>query len=125
VVAHALTSGVVVINRGAPGSFVLVREVGSERVEIVSVGTLVVVHDVEADTNAALVSGVDKPGKTERATVSLVYGVHTDAVIAPSPITRERRDRHQFNDAHSKLGEMVELLDRRIEGALRRERAHV
>jgi hypothetical protein len=60
--------------------------------------------------------------KPVRPAVRVVHGVPRDAVVAPAPLAGEGVARQQLDGADAELDEVVEALDRRVEGALGRER---
>lgn len=102
----------------APQGVVGLGEVGAEAAEVVPCGAEVVVDDIERDTEAAGVRGVDEALQRRRTSVGVVDGVEGDAVVAPAALARESGDRHQLDDVDAELGEVVEALDRRVERAL-------
>ena len=55
----------------------------------------------------------------------MMRGEEVDAVVAPSAIAREFGNRHQLDVRDAELGQMVEAIDRRIEGSRRREGANM
>jgi hypothetical protein len=120
-----LGAGLVEVDGGAPRGVVGLGEVGPEDGEVVAGGAEVVVDHVEADAQVAGVSGVDESLQGGGAAVGVVDGVEIDAVVTPATVPGEGRHRHQLDDVDAELGEVVEPLDRGVEGALGGEGADV
>jgi len=89
---------------------VRVREVGAELTEVVPVGAQVVVNDVETHGEALRVRSIDKPLQGGRSAVRIVHGIQGDAVVAPTAIAGERRDRHEFDHLDTTSGQILESL---------------
>ncbi len=123
--ADRVAVGVVQVERLTPRGAVAIGEVRPEVAEPVAARSEVVVDDVEHDAEASGVAGVDEPGQAVRSAVGLVHGPESDAVVAPAVAAGEGRDRHQLDDVDPQLGEVVEVVDRGVEGPLGRERADV
>ena len=70
-------------------------------------------------------AGVDEPDQPVGAAVRFVHGVPEHAVVAPAVRAAERVDRHQLDEVDAEIDQIVQLLDRRVEGAVRGERADV
>ena len=87
--AHVVAVRAVEIERQSPRRLVAVGEVRAVLAEIVSLGTEVVVDDVEEDGQAARVTGVDETLQRDRSAVRLLRRADVDAVVAP---VRDRRE---------------------------------
>ncbi len=117
---------VVVVDRIAPERRVAVGEVRAERRQrLVARRADVVVDDVEDHAEAVGVRGVDEALEAERAAVGRLRGAEVDAVVAPAVVAGELGDWHDLDRRHAELGELRQVLDRGIEGPLRRERPDV
>ena len=55
----------------------------------------------------------------------MVRGEQVDTVVAPAPAAGELGHRDQLDGVDTKVGQVLQVLDRRVEGALGRERADV
>ncbi len=84
-----------------------------------------VVDDVEDHEQARRVGGVDEAGEALRAAVARLRRRDVDAVVAPPPASGELADGHELDRRDAELAQLGEVLDRRVEGPLLRERADV
>ncbi len=82
-------------------------------------------HHVLHDAETPGVAGVDEPLVGVRAAVLLVHGEPGDAVVAPVVGAVEGVDRHHLDEVDAEVDEVVEPLDRGVEGAVGGERADV
>ncbi len=73
----------------------------------------------------ALVTGVDEDLVRGRAAVLLLDRAPQHPVVAPAVAAVERVDRHQLDQRHAQLHQVVEPIDGREQRALGGERAHV
>jgi hypothetical protein len=85
----------------------------------------VVVDDVEDHGQPARVRGVDEALQRGGAAVGVMRRGDVDAVVAPAALARSLGHRHQLDRVDAESCEARELLDRSVERARRRERAHV
>ena len=114
------------VDRGAPGRLVAVGEgLRRDRVQVGALRAEVVVDHVEQHHQPARVGRVDQRLEVLRPAVAAVGRVGQHAVVAPVPRAREIGDRHELDRGHAQCHQMVELVDRGAEGALRREGADV
>ena len=70
-------------------------------------------------------SGVDEALECIGTAVWLVNGEESDAIVAPTVVSCERIQGHDFDVRDAEFDEVIEPGDRGIEGAFRRERADV
>ncbi len=70
-------------------------------------------------------AGVDEPDQPVGTAVRLVHRVPEHAVVAPAMCAAECVDRHQLDEVDAEIDQIVQLVDRRVERAVRRERADV
>ena len=82
-------------------------------------------HHVLDDAESPHVAGIDEALVSGRAAVALMHGVPEHAVVAPVVRAVERVHRQQLDEPDAELDEMIESLDRGVEGARGRERADV
>src|SRR5438552_3198756 len=68
---------------------------------------------------------VDEALAAARTAIRMVRGEQQHTVVTPASVTTELGDGHEFDRADTEFDEMVEMLDRSIEGALVAERADV
>ena len=115
--AYLVRAGLVQVHRGTPGRHVRLGEVRPEVAQPVADAD-VVVHHVEQDGQAALVTGVDEPLQPVGAAVGLVHRPQVDPVVAPAVPAGERRHRHQLHRVHTEVAQVVKPPDGRVEGAL-------
>ena len=111
------------VHGGAPDR--LAREVGAEPVQVGPRGAHVVVDDVEHHAETTRVAGVDEPLERVRTAVVLGHGVPAHAVVAPVAVAVDGVDGQHLDQVDPEGDEVVELLDRRVEGAAVGERADV
>ena len=76
-------------------------------------------HRVDQHAQTAAVAGVDEPHQAVGAAVRFVHRVPEHAVVTPAVRAAERVDRHQLDEVDAEIDQVVQLLDRRVEGALR------
>lgn len=100
------------IDSGPPRGGMRVCEVGAEFPKVISVGTEVVVNDVDDDGKSTLVRSVDEPRERFGPAVGLMGGEKADAVIAPTALARKRRDRHHFNGVDAEFYKRIQARDR-------------
>ncbi len=115
----------VVVEAGAPGGLVALGEDRAEEREVIPLGTEVIVDDVEQHLDPVAVRRVHEQLQVLRPAVGGVGGEGQHAVVAPVAPAGEGGDRHEFDGGDAEGGEVVELLDRRGEGARWREGADV
>lgn len=118
-------AGSVEVERPSPRRVVPIREVRTERVEVVPLRPEVVVHHVEHDGEAARVAGVHQTPEPVRSAVRALCRVGADAVIPPVARAGKLRDRHELDRRDAQVAQLVQLRDRGVERALGRERADV
>ena len=123
--ADLVGAGVVVVDRLAPGGVVPVGEVRAVGAEVVPVGPEVVVDHVENHADPGGVGGVDEALEPVGPAVGVVGGEQVDAVVPPAAIAGELDHRQQLEVGDAEVDEVGQLLDRRLERPLRRERADV
>src|SRR5262250_1713900 len=110
----------------APRCLVLAGEKGGGvAMEIVPLGTEVVVHHVEEYGEAAGVAGLDERLQLPRPSVGRMGSEGQHAVVAPSPASGEVGNGHQLHRGHPEGDQVVEPLRQPREGALGAEGADV
>ena len=102
-----------------------VCEVRPEPTQIVATRPEVVIDDIKADSESAMVSGVDEALQGGRPTIGVVHGIQGDTVITPAPSAREGRNGQHLHHVDTEVNEVIQPADRGFEGALRREGADV
>ena len=124
VAAHLGRALAVEVDQVAPG-VAPGLEVGPEEREVVARRAEVVVHHVLHDAQPAGVAGVDEAAVGVRAAVGLGDREPRDAVVAPVVGAVEGVDRHHLDEVDAEVDEVVEPLDRGVEGAAGGEGADV
>ncbi len=116
VAAHLVGIGVGDIDRLAP-RVAPGRQVRAELGQVVARRAEVVEHRVDQHAEAAGVAGVDEADQCVGSAVGFVHRVPEHAVVAPAVGSAERVDRHQLDEVDTEVDQVVELLDRRVEGS--------
>src|SRR4051812_45460319 len=76
-----VASGAVIIDRPTPRRGIFISEVGAIGLQVIAVGTQVVVYDVDDHSEAFAMTGVDKALQTNGTSVSVVRRKEGHAVI--------------------------------------------
>jgi hypothetical protein len=85
-----------------------------------------VVEDrIDQYAQTAVVAGVDESDQSVGPAVRFVHRIPEHAVITPPVRAAKRVDRHYLDEIHAQIHQVVQLLDRRVEGAVGSERADV
>ncbi len=92
---------------------------------MIAARTEVVVHDVLDDPEPAPVAGLDEALVRRRSAVSLVHRIPEHSVVAPVVRAVECVHRQQLHEPDAEVDEVIEALDRGIEGAVGSEGADV
>src|SRR5438445_10470633 len=101
------------IDRGAPWRLVAVgTEIWSDCRQIITLGTEVVVDDVQKDCEAADVTRLDEALQVVRPTVCRGRSIEKHPVITPIATSGKLRDRHQLDGRRAEVDDMIEMLDR-------------
>jgi hypothetical protein len=116
--ADGVAVGAVDVDRLAPRGVVPVGQVRPEVGEVVALGPVVVVDDVEDDPDAGRVRRVHQAAQARRPAVAVLRGVGQDPVVAPVALARELPDRHQLDRGDPEVGQLGQPRDDRVEGAL-------
>ena len=124
VAAHLVGSGVGDVDAFTP-RVTRRRQVGPEPWQVVARRAEVVEHRVDQHAQAAAMAGVDESDQPVGSAVGFVHRVPQHAVVAPAVRAGKRVDRHHLDEIDAEIDQIVELFDRRVEGARRRERADV
>src|SRR6516165_10191750 len=96
----------------SPGGFVgRIKVPLGIHAHVVAVGSEVVVNHVQKDRQTGLMCGVHKFAQVLRRAVNARGRIDRDTVVTPVPVSREVRDRHQFNGSDPDLFEMLKSLD--------------
>jgi hypothetical protein len=85
----------------------------------------VIVDDVEEDAEPQPVGSVHQPAQPPGASVGRLRGVEMHAVVAPVARAGKLGHRHELDGCHPEVHELLQVRDDRLEGAGRREGAHV
>ena len=101
------------------------RQIRAEPRQVVAGWAEVVEHRVDQNTQTPPVAGVDEPHQAVGAAVRFVHGVPEHTVVTPAVRAGERVDRHEFDEIDAEIDQLVQSFDRRVERALRCERADV
>ena len=101
------------------------RQIRAEPRQVVARRAEVIEHRIDQHAEAAPVAGVDEPHQPVGPAVRFVHRVPEHAVVTPAVRAAERVDRHQLDEVDAEIDQVVQLLDRRVERAARRERADV
>jgi len=99
--------------------------VAGECVEMIPVGSEVVVDHVEDDHQPQRVGAIDKRPRVVRRSVEPRWCEQVDAIVAPAETAREIGDGHDLKHRDAELRQRGQLSHRRPPGAASRERAEV
>ncbi len=106
----AVTVRAIVVDRIAPGRPDQVREVRSVVIQIITIGSEVVVDHIEQNGESLCMAGCDKSGEILGRAIGRLRRKQIDAVVTPAVLTRKGRKWHDFNMGHAKADKMRELL---------------
>ena len=81
--------------------------------------------DVEDHADATVVTAIDKLLQAVRSAVTVLNCVREDSVVSPAVSTREGGHRQYLDEVHAEIYQVIEPLNRGLEGARRGERADV
>src|SRR5262244_1477360 len=124
--AGHLAARTVEVDGITPGRLVLAgEEGGGVAVQIVPLGSEMVVDDVEEHGEAAGVAGLDQSLQLLRTHAGRVGRKEQDTVVAPPPSAGKVGHGHQLDRGHPEGDQMVEALGQPREGALGTEGADV
>src|SRR5215470_12652012 len=84
-----------------PGCAIPVSKIGAELREIIAFRAKMIVDHIKCDGDALLVTGADQGLQGRRSAVGILYGERKDTIVAPIPISRKLRYRHQLNGCNS------------------------
>ena len=70
-------------------------------------------------------AGADEPFESLRPSKGMLHCERVNSVISPVPLARALGYRHHFDGRDSEVLQFVQMLDRCIEGAFRREGSDV
>lgn len=124
-VAHRLGVIAVEIERWSPRGRIAIREVGTELVEVVALGAEMIENDVENHRDSPTVSRVDETLESLGSAIAVLGGKGVHAVITPAASAGKLRHRHDLDGIDPYIDEVIEPIDRCIEGAGVGERADV
>jgi len=96
-------------------------QVGFESGQVVSAGSEVVVDDVLDDGEALRMARVDESLIPVRAAVEFVHCEPENTVVAPVVCSVEHIDGHQLDEIHTDAHQMIEALNRGVEGSVQGE----
>ena len=114
------------IDRRTPGRMVPFGEEGlGVGAEIVTFRAEVVVDHVQEDHQVAAMRLVDQALQVVRGAVGIVGGIGQNAVVTPSPASREVGQRQELDRGDAEIGQMVQLAADAVIGALVGEAADV
>ncbi len=124
--ADRIAIGVVVVDRPAPGSLVLVGEVRAKCLERLHPRRPdVVVDDIEDHRETVFVSRRDERREARRSAIGGLRGGDVDPVVSPPVRSRKLRHGHDLDRRDAELRELAQVRRRGLERPLRRERADV
>src|SRR5262249_14165080 len=98
----------VVVDCRAPVSFVLVREIVlGEFGQVVSVGSKMIVHDIEYHSDSKRMSAIDESAEVIRFSIKTCGRVQVDAVVTPAEPAGEVGYRHRLDDRYADPGKLI------------------
>jgi len=103
----------------------LVDVAGGVGAEVISIGAEVIVDDVEDDSEAELVCGIDEGAEIVGMPVNASGSVDGDAVVAPVAVAGEIADGHDLDGGGAEFVNVREAINGGEEGAPRGEGADV
>ena len=122
---HLIAAGSVEVDRHPPGRLVPVGEVRAVLRQVVAGRVRGGCRPRPDRPPALFVGGVDEALQSVRTAVGLVHRVQRDPVVPPPAAARKGCHRHDLDDVHPEFGDMIEMLDGGVEGALGGEGADV
>ena len=102
-----------------------VGETGSKFGKIISFGAEVVVDHVQHDRESVLVAGIDQLLQAGGTAIGRLRRVEAGAVVSPISISRDLRDRHDFNRGDAEIAKIGESRNDAFECPFRGKRAGV
>ena len=106
------------IDRRAPRRRqILAKHLGRVGMQIISVGSEMIVDDVEKDHQAVIVRGVDQRLQFVGRAVAAFRRKRQNAVVAPIARAGEIRDRHQFDGGYAEFGKPRQFADDAVKAA--------
>jgi len=125
-VAHGARARAVEVDGRSPRRAVRwVEELGAVTVQVVALGSEVVVDHVEQHHQPEAVRRVDQRLEFVGRAVGGIGRELQHAVVAPVALARNVRERHHLHRRHAQFRQLHEPLARRVEGAFGGERTHV
>ena len=113
------------VDRRTPGVRALRVHDGCQLRQVVAARSQVVVDDVLDDRETARMAGIDEPLIRRRPPVGLIDGVPEHAVVAPIVRAVEAVDGQHLDEIDAQGDQVVEFVDRAVEGAVGGECADV
>ena len=123
--AYFRGAGFFEIDRVAPGRGVAVGEIRSKFSQVITHRAEVVVDHVQQHGEPFAMAGIHEVLKIVRLSVGIENCVQIHAVIAPSTLAGEIRDRHQLHVGHTQGFQIVQTGLCRFQSSLGRKRAQV
>ncbi len=100
-------------------------QVGSEPRQVVARRAQVVEHRVDQHAQPLCVAGVDEAHQRVGAAVGFVHAVPQHPVVSPTVAAGKGIHRHQLDEVHAEVHQIVQLVDGGVEGPGAGERAQV
>ena len=123
--AHVIAFSAIKIYGLPPWSAVVIREIWPELTKIISLGTQMVIDNVERHSQTVFMRGVHQAVKSLRSAITILNSVNVGAVITPVASAGELSNGHQLNGRDTQSLQPVQVCNHRIERTLWRKRANV
>ena len=123
--ANLVASTFVEVHRRAPRCVKPLRQVRSELIGVVPHRTEVVVDHIEDHREILRVARVDEALESVRSTVRLKGSKQEDPVVTPAALSGELVHRHHLQVRDAEICQVVQMVDRAIEGSFLAEGSDV
>src|SRR5690606_356317 len=105
---HPIRPLSVVINRVAPRSPILLREVGPELPKVISFRPNMIVHHIQEDGDAFGMAGIYQPLQSQGSAIGILNRVRKNTIITPVPATGELGYRHKFDTVDAQFAQIIQ-----------------
>src|SRR5579863_4040326 len=122
---HMVAVLTIKVNRLPPRGTVTIGKVRSECTKVVAFRPEMVVDHVQRNGETLSVSGIHQTMKRGRTSVGILRGIGVYAIVSPIAIAGKLSNGHQFDGGDTKIDEVREARNQRVEGPFRREGADV
>ena len=113
--AHVIAFGAIKIYGLPPWSAVVIRKIWRKLTQIISLGSQMVIDNVQRHSQTVLMRGVHQSMETFRAAITILNSIKICAVITPVASAGELSNGHQLNGRDTQPLQPVQTCDRRIE----------